>query len=95
MTINILWEELTAGLTNQDQLLRVFLRLFAAVLLRGLIGLQWGEGDEPRRVAHSRPGLPRDDDRSVIVLGRRVFARKCLAGNSRNPNWVFIGACPF
>jgi hypothetical protein len=38
--MNIFWEELTAGLTNHDQMLRVFVRLFAAILLGGLIGLQ-------------------------------------------------------
>ncbi len=38
--MNILWEELTAGLTGHDQLLHVFIRLFAAILLGGLIGLQ-------------------------------------------------------
>jgi hypothetical protein len=32
--MNILWEELTAGLTNHDHLLRVSLRL-AAILLGG------------------------------------------------------------
>jgi hypothetical protein len=31
-----LWEKLTAGLTNQDQLLRVFIPVFAAILLGGI-----------------------------------------------------------
>jgi putative Mg2+ transporter-C (MgtC) family protein len=45
--MNILWEELTAGLTNDDQLLRVCFRLFAAILLGGLIGLQRVNAKKP------------------------------------------------
>ena len=45
--MNIFWEELTAGLTNHDQMLRVFIRLFAAILLGGLIGLQRGNAQKP------------------------------------------------
>ena len=46
-TMNILWEELTAGLTNHDHLLRAFLRLFAAIVLGGLIGLQRVNAKKP------------------------------------------------
>ena len=45
--MNIFWEELTAGLTNHDQMLRVFIRLFAAILLGGLIGLQRTNAQRP------------------------------------------------
>ncbi|MGI8890084.1 MAG: MgtC/SapB family protein [Chthoniobacterales bacterium] len=38
--MNIFWEELTAGLTSPDQLLRIFLRLCVAILLGAVLGLQ-------------------------------------------------------
>src|SRR5215471_10859814 len=38
--MSVLWEELTAGLSDSDHLLRVVIRLAAAILCGGLIGLQ-------------------------------------------------------
>ena len=61
--MNILWEELTAGLTNHDHLLRVFLRLFAAILLGGLIGLQ--------RVSATKPTGLRTH--TLVCLGTTVI----------------------
>ena len=56
--MNILWEELTAGLTNHDHLLRVFFRLFAAILLGGLIGLPRVSPGKPAGVrTHTRMAL--------------------------------------
>ena len=60
--MNILWEELTAGLTNHDHLLRVSLRLFAAMLLGGLIGLQ--------RVSERKPSGLRTH--TLVCLGTTV-----------------------
>jgi putative Mg2+ transporter-C (MgtC) family protein len=67
--MNILWEELTAGLTNDDQLLRVFLRLFAAILLGGLIGLQ--------RVSAGKPAGLRTH--TLVCLGTTVVLLSCSA----------------
>ena len=68
-TMNILWEELTAGLTNHDQLLRVFIRLFSAILLGGLIGLQ--------RVRPRKPSGLRTH--TLICLGTTVVLLSCSA----------------
>jgi putative Mg2+ transporter-C (MgtC) family protein len=65
--MNILWEELTAGLTNDDQLLRVFFRLFAATLLGGLIGLQ--------RVNAKKPAGLRTH--ILVCLGTTVILLSC------------------
>ena len=67
--MNILWEELTAGLTDHDNLLRVFLRLFAAILLGGLIGLQ--------RVNARKPAGLRTH--SLVCLGTTVVLLSCSA----------------
>jgi putative Mg2+ transporter-C (MgtC) family protein len=67
--MNILWEELTAGLTNRDQLLRVVIRLFAAVLLGGLIGLQ--------RVSAGKPAGLRTH--TLVCLGTTVVLLSCSA----------------
>ena len=67
-TMNILWEELTAGLTNHDQLLRVFIRLFAAILLGGLIGLQ--------RTRATKPSGLRTH--TLVCLGTTVVLLSCL-----------------
>ncbi|HEY4271560.1 MAG TPA: MgtC/SapB family protein [Candidatus Udaeobacter sp.] len=67
--MNIFWEELTAGLTNHDQLLRVFIRLFAAILLGGLMGLQ--------RVSARKPSGLRIH--TLICLGTTVVLLSCSA----------------
>jgi len=66
-TMNIFWEELTAGLTNHDQMLRVFIRLFAAILLGGLIGLQ--------RTNAKRPAGLRTH--TLVCLGTTVVLLSC------------------
>ncbi len=67
--MNILWEELTAGLTNHDHLLRVFFRLFAAILLGGLIGLQ--------RVSPGKPAGVRTH--TLVCLGTAALLLSCSA----------------
>ena len=68
--MNILWEELTAGLTTQDHLVRVLVRLSAAILLGGLIGL-------PRVNARKPVGLR---THILVCLGTTVVLLSCSAG---------------
>jgi putative Mg2+ transporter-C (MgtC) family protein len=85
--MNILWEELTAGLTNHDHLLRVFIRLFAAILLGGLIGLQ--------RVSATKPAGMRTH--VLVCLGTTAVLLSCsatafsLEGASRVIQGILIG----
>ena len=85
--MNILWEELTAGLTNQDHLLRVLVRLFAAILLGGLIGLQ--------RVSERKPSGLRTH--ILVCLGTTGVLLSCsaaalsLEGASRVIQGIVIG----
>jgi putative Mg2+ transporter-C (MgtC) family protein len=85
--VNILWEEPTAGLTNHDQLLRVFIPLFAAILLGGLIGLQ--------RVRATKPSGLRTH--TLVCLGTTVVLLSCSAagispeGASRVIQGIVIG----
>ena len=67
--MNILWEELTAGLTNPDRLLRVSVCLFAAILLGELIGLQRVSPQKP-------PGLRAH---CLVCLGTTVVLLSCSA----------------
>ena len=67
--MNIFWEELTVGLTNHDHLLRVFIRLFAAILLGGLLGLQ--------RVSARKPSGLRTH--TLICLGTTGLLLSCSA----------------
>src|SRR5437870_9534803 len=85
--MNILWEELTAGLTNRDHLLRVVIRLFAAIVLGGLIGLQ--------RVNAGKPSGLRVH--LLVCLGTTVVLLSCsaaglsLEGVSRVIQGILIG----
>ena len=38
--LNVLWQELTRGLHTSDEILRVIIRLVAAMLLGGIVGVQ-------------------------------------------------------
>ena len=85
--MNILWDELTAGLTNHDHLLRVLVRLFAAILLGGLMGLQ--------RVRATKPSGLRTH--TLVCLGTTVVLLSCssagisLEGASRVIQGIVIG----
>lgn len=61
--MNIFWEELTAGIPETRQLVQVIIRLFAAVLLGAIIGLQ-----------RERVGKPAGFRTHILVmLGTTVF----------------------
>lgn len=65
--MDILWEELTAGLPNVRQLLVVIIRLFAATLLGALVGIQ-----------RERAGKPAGMRTHILVaLGTAVFVIAC------------------
>jgi putative Mg2+ transporter-C (MgtC) family protein len=85
--MNILWEELTAGLTNPDHLLRIIIRLLAAVVLGGLIGLQRERAGKPA-------GLR---THTLVCLGTTVVLLSCsaaslsLEGDSRVIQGILTG----
>jgi putative Mg2+ transporter-C (MgtC) family protein len=85
--MNILWKELTGGLTNYDDLLRVLIRVFAAILLGGLIALQ--------RVRATKPSGLRTHilvclGTTVVLLSSSV-AGISLEGASRIIQGIVIG----
>ncbi len=85
--MNILWEELTAGLTNRDQLLRVLVRLFVAILCGGLIGLQKVRATKPSGLrTHTMVCLG-----TTVVLLSCLFAGISLEGASRAIQGIVIG----
>ena len=65
--MDILWEELTAGLPNLRQVMVVVIRLFAATLLGALVGFQ-----------RERAGKPAGLRTHILVaLGTAVFVIAC------------------
>jgi putative Mg2+ transporter-C (MgtC) family protein len=66
--MDILWEELTFGLPERRQLIQVIVRLVAAVLLGGLIGLQ-------RESAGKAAGLR---THILVALGSTAFVVGCF-----------------
>lgn len=67
--MDILWEELTAGLPNLRQVMVVVIRLFAATLLGALVGIQ-----------RERAGKPAGLRTHILVaLGTAVFVIACSA----------------
>lgn len=65
--MDILWEELTAGLPNLRQVMVVVIRLFAATLLGSLVGFQ-----------RERAGKPAGLRTHILVaLGTAVFVIAC------------------
>jgi len=85
--MNILWEELSGGVSNRDQMLRVIIRVLAAILLGGLMGLQ--------RVSPRKPSALRMH--ALVCLGTTIFllacsaARLSLDGNSRVIQGIVTG----
>jgi putative Mg2+ transporter-C (MgtC) family protein len=72
--MNVLWEELTAGLGNQDQVLRVMIRLCTAILCGAFIGLQ--------KVRATKPSGLRTH--TMVCLGTTLVLLSCSsAGISR------------
>lgn len=65
--MDILWQELTAGLPNLRQVMVVIIRLFAATLLGALVGIQ-----------RERAGKPAGMRTHILVaLGTAVFVIAC------------------
>src|SRR5215813_6250924 len=61
--MDIFWEELSAGLPDKRQLMRVIIRLIAAILLGAIVGFQ-------REKAHKPAGLR---THMLVSLGTAVF----------------------
>jgi putative Mg2+ transporter-C (MgtC) family protein len=85
--MNVLWEELTAGLASYDDLVRVLIRLFAAVLLGGAVALQRVRATKPSGLrTHILVCLG-----TTLVLMSASFARISLDGASRIIEGIVIG----
>ncbi len=65
--MDILWEELTAGLGDRSQLARVAIRLVAATLLGAVVGIQRERAGKP---AGLRTHM-------LVTLGTAVFVMAC------------------
>jgi putative Mg2+ transporter-C (MgtC) family protein len=65
--MDVLWEELTAGLTDARQLSHVIIRMVAAILLGAIVGYQ-------RERAHKPAGLR---THVLVSLGTAVFVLSC------------------
>jgi putative Mg2+ transporter-C (MgtC) family protein len=65
--MDIFWEELTSGLPDSRQLMRVIIRLIAATLLGAVIGIQREKAGKP---AGARTHI-------LVTLGTAVFVLAC------------------
>ena len=65
--MDIFWEELTSGIPNSRQLLRIIIRLLAAMLLGAIVGFQ-------RERTHKPAGLR---THMLVSLGTTVFVLAC------------------
>ena len=65
--MDIFWEELTSGIPNSRQLLRIIIRLLAAMLLGAIVGFQ-------RERQHKPAGLR---THMLVSLGTTVFVLAC------------------
>jgi len=85
--MNVLWEELTAGLSDPSHLLRVVIRLVAAIVCGGMIGLQ-------RESAGKPAGLR---THALVCLGTAIVVVSCgaagmsLDGSSRVIQGIVTG----
>ena len=68
--IRILWQELSAGLHDSQQLARVIIRLLAAMLLGGLVGVQ---RERTRKPAGLRTHM-------LVCVATAAFIIACAAG---------------
>ena len=68
--IHILWQELTSGLHDSQQLARVIIRLLAAMLLGGLVGVQ---RERTRKPAGLRTHM-------LVCVATAAFIIACAAG---------------
>jgi putative Mg2+ transporter-C (MgtC) family protein len=67
--MDILWQELTLGIQDSKQLLRVVVRLLAAVLLGGIVGIQRERSGKP---AGLRTHM-------LVCTGTAVFVLSCAS----------------
>ena len=67
--MNIFWEELTAGLGDRDHILRMLIRLMAAIVLGGIVGLQRERAGKPA-------GLR---THTLVCLGTTLVVVSCAA----------------
>lgn len=65
--MDIFWEEITSGLPDSGQLVRVLIRLAAAMLLGAAVGIQ-------RQKAHKPAGMR---TYMLVSLGTAVFILSC------------------
>lgn len=85
--MDVIWQELTAGLPDSEQLARVLIRLLAAMLLGALVGLQRERAGKP---AGLRTHM-------LVTLGTAVFVLACsgvgmsLEGQSRVIQGIITG----
>lgn len=68
--MNLIVEELTRGLPDGDQLIRIMIRLFAAMMLGAIIGLQRERAGKP---AGLRTHM-------LVAMGSALFVLGCSAG---------------
>ena len=67
--LHILWQELTSGLQNGDELIRVIIRLVAAMVLGGIVGVQ---RESTRKPAGLRTHV-------LVSMGTAAFIIACSA----------------
>jgi putative Mg2+ transporter-C (MgtC) family protein len=92
--MTLLWEELTAGLSDSDHLLRVVIRLVAAILCGGLIGLQReGAGKSAGLRTHALVSL----GTTIVVVTCSVagMSRWIVEGHPRDRDWHWLYRCRF
>jgi len=65
--VNILWDELTSGLPNAEELAHALIRLLAAALLGAIVGMQ---REKARKPAGLRTHM-------LVCLGTTVFVLAC------------------
>ena len=67
--MDILWQELTLGIHDSKQLLRAAIRLLAAMLLGGIVGIQRERSGKP---AGLRTHM-------LVCTGTAVFVLSCIS----------------
>lgn len=75
--LEVLWQELTSGLHDSKQLARVIIRLLAAAILGGLVGMQ-------RETTHKPAGLR---THMLVSAGTAAFIVACVSGGLSVEGW--------
>jgi len=71
--MDILWEELTFGLGDRRELIRIVIRLIASVLIAGIVGFQ-------RETAGKAAGLR---THILVSVGSTIFVLGCIGAGMR------------